>query len=121
MGDLSKHFSKHEFACKCGCGFGLKDGDVNPDLINRLEEIRTYFGKPISILSGCRCKKHNTKIGGAEHSQHLLGTAADIIVKDTSPVKVFDYINRAYLLGGTGKYRLFTHVDVRKNKAVWNG
>lgn len=36
MGDLSTHFNRHEFTCRCGCGFD----DISPDLITLLEEIR---------------------------------------------------------------------------------
>lgn len=118
---LSKHFNKFEFACKCGCGFGLQDGDINPKLIERLEEIRSHFGKPIKILSGCRCEKHNKKVGGAKLSQHLLGNAADIIVVDNSPSDVYNYVSNKYSTGGVGKYNLFTHVDVRPNKTFWKG
>lgn len=121
MGDLSKHFNKAEFACKCGCGFGMKDGDINPALVQRLEEIREHFGKPIYITSGCRCDKHNRKVGGAQFSQHKLGTAADIMVRDVKPEDVYNYVTATYSTGGTGKYRLFTHVDVRPNKAFWRG
>lgn len=121
MGDLSKHFSKAEFQCRCGCGFGLKDGDINPLLIERLELIRAHFGTPIHINSGCRCARHNKAVGGAEHSQHLLGNAADIICRDVSPLIVYNYINDTFPTGGTGLYRLFTHTDVRKDKRFWHG
>lgn len=118
---MSTHFRRSEFACKCGCGFGLNSDDVSIDLIKRLEEIRAHFGKPVFITSACRCAKHNRSVGGASHSQHLLGTAADIIVRDVSPADVYNYVSSHYSNGGTGKYRLFTHVDVRKDKRFWNG
>ncbi|EFB70384.1 hypothetical protein PROVRUST_08483, partial [Providencia rustigianii DSM 4541] len=41
--------------------------------------------KPVYVVSGRRCAKHNKAVGGAEHSQHLLGTAGDIKVKDVTP------------------------------------
>lgn len=118
---LSAHFKSTEFACRCGCGFGLNPGDVSPALIERLEEIRTHFGKSIIITSACRCEKHNKRVGGAAHSQHLLGTAADIIIRDVRPETVYNYVSGRYNNGGTGKYRLFTHVDVRQDKRFWNG
>lgn len=121
MGDLSKHFNKREFACKCGCGFGLKDGDVSLELVKRLEEIREHFQRPISVTSGCRCEKHNKAVGGAALSKHKLGIAADILVRDVAPDVVYNYVNGAYPTGGTGKYRLFTHVDVRNEKRFWHG
>lgn len=118
---LSKHFKSSEFACKCGCGFGLNKGDVSERLLERLEELREHFGKPIYITSACRCERHNKNVGGAAHSQHLLGTAADIIIRDVKPEDVYNYVSSHYSTGGTGKYRLFTHVDVRQDRRFWNG
>ena len=36
-------------------------------------------GRPIVISSGYRCPELNILIGGAKHSHHLLGCAADLI------------------------------------------
>lgn len=121
MGDLSKHFNQAEFACRCGCGFGLGPTDVNPELVTKLEQIRAHFGQPVTINSGCRCSKHNKAVGGAAHSQHLLGNAADIMIRDVAPKVVFDYVTATYKTGGAGSYRLFTHVDVRETRSVWHG
>ncbi len=119
---LSEHFKKKEFACKDGCGLGLKDGDVDPELVEVLEDVRTHFGKPVVINSGLRCESHNKKQGGAKASQHLLGTAADIRIAGVSPNDVYAYLNEKYTTKyGVGKYRIFTHIDVRANKARWKG
>lgn len=119
---LSEHFKKKEFACKCGCGLGLKDGDINPKLVEALEDVRTHFGKPVVINSGLRCDDHNKKVGGAKASRHLLGTAADIRIAGVSPNDVHAYLNEKYTdKYGVGKYRTFTHIDVRANKARWKG
>ncbi|MBL5841377.1 D-Ala-D-Ala carboxypeptidase family metallohydrolase [Enterobacter asburiae] len=58
MGDLSTHFSRSEFECCCGCGFET----VSPKLITVLEDVRTHFGAPVKINSGCRCEKYNVKV-----------------------------------------------------------
>lgn len=44
MGDLSKHFSSKEFACKCGCGFA----QVKPELITKLEKLRELCGNNLT-------------------------------------------------------------------------
>lgn len=119
---LSKHFKKKEFACKCGCGLGLKDGDVNPKLVEALEDVRTHFGKPVVINSGLRCEAYNKKVGGAKESQHMKGKAADIRIAGVSPNDIHAYFNEKYTdKYGVGKYRTFTHIDVRANKARWKG
>ena len=44
-----------------------------------LDPIREAWGEPIVVSSGYRCKELNNLVGGAQHSHHLLGCAADII------------------------------------------
>ncbi|MBU9866803.1 D-Ala-D-Ala carboxypeptidase family metallohydrolase [Rahnella aceris] len=118
MGDLSEHFSRQEFACRCGCGFC----DIDPALVPVLEELREHFGQPVTINSACRCLVHNQNEGGAAHSQHLLGMAADIVVKNRTPALVADYLEHKYPYKyGIGRYSSFTHIDVRLTKARWRG
>lgn len=116
MGDLSKHFSRSEFACKCGCGFDT----VDAELITVLEGLREQLGRPVRINSACRCEKDNARVGGAKSSQHLTGKAADITVDDISPMGVFSYLTGKYPDSyGIGRYKTFTHIDSRSNKARW--
>ena len=44
-----------------------------------LDPIREAWGEPIVVSSGYRCKELNELVGGALHSHHLLGCAADLI------------------------------------------
>lgn len=49
------------------------------DLVNHvLDPLREAYGSPIQVNSGFRCQELNTKVGGAENSQHTKGEAADI-------------------------------------------
>lgn len=115
MGDLSKHFSSHEFECQCGCGFD----EIDEHLIEILEDLRQTFG-PVRINSGCRCPKHNTFVGGTKNSQHIKGTAADVVIKGTRPSEVYVYLADKYPNSyGLGRYNTFTHIDVRSRKARW--
>jgi len=116
MARVSEHFVLEEFSCKCGC----KGVILNCELIQKLERLRERFKKPIIVHSGYRCKKHNTIVGGAINSQHLLGTAADITISGISPESVAK-ASRELGFGGIGVYGSFTHVDVRKLPAYWNG
>lgn len=119
MGDLSANFSRYEFECGCGCGNDYAD----PVLIERLEELRSRFGdRPITVNSGFRCESHNRKEGGGKHSQHLHGTAADIVIQGIQQDTVAAYLDERYPDScGVGEYSTFTHFDVRPNKARWNG
>ena len=116
MGDLSEHFSRSEFECSCGCGTNT----VDAELIDVLEGIRKFTGRPIKINSGHRCKKNNRKVGGAPESMHLTGKAADIVVAGLDPEFVYENLDTAFPSKyGIGNYNTFTHIDVRKNKARW--
>lgn len=116
MGDLSKHFSRYEFACRCGCGFNT----VDTELITILADLRIHFKQPITVNSGARCENYNMLIGGESSSQHLLGRAADITIKDTPPRVVQFYLLEKYTdRYGIGQYADFSHIDSRSKKARW--
>ena len=118
MGDLSKNFSKSEFKCKCG---ECEQVGPDPRLIERLQEIRDHFDATVTIYSGHRCPAYNKRVGGAKYSQHLKGTAADFGVKGVSHNKVQKYaLKMMEGWGGVGRYKTFTHVDVRKGPARWD-
>jgi len=113
---LSKNFSKEEFACECGCGFD----DVSQELVDVLQDLRDHFKEPVRITSACRCAEHNKDVGGALKSKHLLGIAADIVVSKVSHRLVQDYLEAKYPdTYGIGRYKSFTHIDVREKKARW--
>ncbi len=117
MGDLTAHFSVNEFECLC-CG---KVDNLDPELVRRLETARAIAGIPFIINSGVRCQWHNTFVGGAAGSQHLVGKAAHIgIAGSEQRFIVLDAIK------GSGFKRIgiastFIHVDVRPDAtpAIW--
>lgn len=120
MGNLSQHFTTSEFACKDGCGFGTNPEDVDPLLLDILENVRAYFDKPVHVNCGCRCPKHNTEVGGEPHSYHMKGMAADIVVSGVPAHEVATYLETVYPdTHGIGRYKSFTHIDSRKPKARW--
>ena len=118
MEDLSKNFSRHEFACRC-CG----RAEINQRLVDALQELRDLAGLPVRVISGYRCPEHNRAIGGATRSQHLLGTAADIVVRGMTPAEMYRLAEdvQAFRNGGIGVYpdKGFIHVDVRDGRARW--
>lgn len=113
---LSKNFTREEFACKC-CGFSL----VDPMLIRGLQVLRDALRKPVVILSGCRCERHNERVGGAKFSQHLIGRAADIRVEGMSARELYAKAKDIPMLRGFGvdDERGFLHVDSRDVGARW--
>lgn len=57
---------------------------------NILQPLREKLGKPITVNSCFRCSELNKAVGGAKNSQHLTGSAADIVVKGIS---IYDLAN----------------------------
>ena len=112
-----KHFKRKEFACKCGCGFDT----VDYELAMVVDAIRSHFGKPTHVNSGCRCEAHNRKVGGKQRiqgkpnsgSQHLYGRAADILVDGVSPSLVAAWVKQEFPKISIGTYDSFTHLDSR--------
>lgn len=118
MGDLSRNFSTHEFNCRC-CG----RAEINPRLVDALQELRDLAAAALRITSGYRCPEHNCAVGGAKRSQHLLGNAADIVINGRSVEETYELAEQvpAFRNGGIGVYpeQGFVHVDVRDGRARW--
>lgn len=113
--DISPHFKRTEFACACGCGFDT----VDVETIRVLEVVRQHFMLPITITSGCRCKDHNEKIGGAKNSYHTQGRAADFKIKGLDPITIYDFLNTVYSSElGLGLYSSWIHIDTRSGAAA---
>ena len=114
---LSDNFKVKEFACNDGSDTVL----ISDELVDLLQKIRDHFGVAVTINSGYRTSAYNKKVGGATNSQHVKGTAADIVAKGIDPLTVAQYAE--YLMpnsGGIGVYQTFTHVDVRANRSRWD-
>jgi uncharacterized protein YcbK (DUF882 family) len=122
---LTKNFSRSEFDCSCGCDMPKEVLNNVQKVANQLQALRNIVGKSITVNSGYRCPEYNTKARGVKTSQHILGKASDITIKDMTPDDVAHLIeqmidNGDMLQGGLGRYNTFTHYDIRKTKARWN-
>lgn len=115
---LSPDFQVSEFACRDGSDEIL----IDLRLVHILQRIRDHFGRPVIINSAYRTRDYNAKVGGGTGSQHVLGKAADIVVKGVAPSAVADYAETLFcgMVGGIGRYSTFTHIDTRLNPARWN-
>jgi uncharacterized protein YcbK (DUF882 family) len=115
---ISNNFNLQEFQCKDGSCM-VK---VDERLLEKLQQLRDRFNKPIQIVSAYRTPDYNKKVGGAAKSQHMEGKAADIKINGVTPMQV---ALEAVKLGfhGIGVYthdgNYFTHVDVRDYQSYW--
>lgn len=115
---LSENFKVKEFASTDGTDPIF----IAPELVEVLQKIRTHFNKAVTINSAFRTAARNAAVGGAKYSQHLYGTAADIVVSGIAPKEVAEYAEKLMPnTGGIGIYSNFTHIDVRRTKSRWNG
>ena len=58
-----------------------------------LELVRSHFGgRPMTVHSGYRSPELNAAIGGAEHSQHMAGEAADFHIAGVELQAIFDFV-----------------------------
>lgn len=116
---LTKNFQVKEFACKDGSDPVF----IAKPLPMVCQYIRMRAGKAVTINSAYRTPEKNKAVGGAEYSQHLYGTAADLVTpKGWTPARLANVAREIMPdWGGVGTYDWGIHVDVRETKADWNG
>ena len=114
---MSKFFQLSEFQCPC-CG----ENKTSQALIDKLDEIREAYGKPMVVTSGYRCKKHNAEVGGVWPSDHTDGEAADIAcTRDGDRFRLIK-IGLDKGLKRIGVHRAFVHLSistVRPQEVIW--
>lgn len=99
--DSIKYFKRSEFRCDCRGYCKGYPVEMDMRLVKLLNDLRAYFGVPITVTSGIRCAKRNKEVGGISTSMHLQGKAADIYVPGVSREKVKA---KAYELGAKYSY-----------------
>ena len=134
MANNTNNFNVSEFACHCGCGFNIIDQRV----IDMAQTIREALGVPVRVNSGCRCEKHNAKVGGVQKkvdaktgkviskgSNHLYGLAADLSCSKGSKV-MFETVKKLHAEGKLPdldyciRYKWGIHIDCGgKRKSLW--
>ena len=134
---VTEHFNIDEFKQPARHNLPSKDYPIEwldrlTRLCTQLEIIRAVFNQPIKIISGYRSEEYNTAIEGSKNSQHMLGLAADIVIKNVGA----DGVHKAILnlikdkkldIKGLGHYAKtdppFNHVDIRDSKdlVMWFG
>lgn len=123
------YFKLSEFECKCkqkDCLGKAPRLRMSQTLLEALDKIREEMGQPLVVTSGFRCKRHNSAIGGAINSRHMLGDAVDIRPasgKAEDLDLLFEVCKREALIVGLGDGRRkgFVHVDCRPGQRMcWN-
>jgi uncharacterized protein YcbK (DUF882 family) len=125
MGDLTKNISRHELACRCGCGLDsmdVKTIEVVQECCDHFADILCVDRVVLNINSAARCFEYNRKpisLGGpgsTDGSQHPRCRAMDFSISNVSPIDVYAYLVTRYPdRYGFGKYSTFSHADTRSN------
>jgi uncharacterized protein YcbK (DUF882 family) len=119
LGDLTKDFSRREFACKDNCGYDK----IDPRVVVMAQTIRDALGEPIRINSGCRCAKRNASAGGVGDSYHMHGLAADLS-SNVGSARLFQVIKQLFAAGKLDALQYckryiksnFVHIDCGKKR-----
>ena len=113
---LATNFRAREFDCQgSGC---CSATPVDEKLVEHLQQIRTYFGKPVHITA-YRCKTHNAQVANAApNSYHTYGMAADFHIDGVKPEEIAKYAE-SIGIKGIGLYDTFVHIDTRESKSFW--
>jgi len=109
-------FSPSDFACRCDRGVKCDAASISGELVSDLTLLRIEVGRPFFVTSGVRCLYWNSKEGGSDTSQHLIGNAVDFKVLDGS--FLYQVVKHAPSFGffGIGIAKGFVHLDRRKSK-----
>lgn len=128
--DRNQGYLKSGYQQACWALRDLKDGNAMArmdvqlfNLMYAIQEWACMAGKSnplITINSGYRTRRHNSKVEGAAlNSLHIYGKAADIVVRGIEPWQVAE-MAKHFNGGGVGMYNSFTHIDTGRLRE-WKG
>lgn len=73
---MTRHFGDNELSCKCGCG----KMDMSRPFMEKVEQLRVRYGKPMIVSSAFRCENHPAESTKKKPGTHRIGRAIDILV-----------------------------------------
>lgn len=95
--------------------------DLDPKLVDKLDELRGICGFPFVITSGYRTEEENKLVGGVAGSAHVHKMAVDIACTDSR--KRIKIVGEAYAMGfiGVGIDEKFLHLDIdtSNSRRIW--
>ena len=122
MGDLSEHYNKKDFICKCSDCKG-EEYRIHLGLVGALEFMGAYFKKIPQVLAGFWCEEYNEKVNGGRKSSHIQGKAVHFRIEGIPLNEVFKYVEANLPEAkGIGYYPddNFIHIDSRKTqRELW--
>lgn len=110
--DKYPNFSKAEFDCQ-----ETGENQMKHEFMEKLQELRKEYGKPMVISSGFRSVNHSIEKRKSKGGSHTTGLACDISVRGSD---AFRLVRLAFELGFTGiginqkGSGRFVHLDIAK-------
>jgi len=101
MANLTPHFTDVELGA-IGAPVAVQSNLTR--LAGLLESFRQVWGVPVKVDSGYRSAEHNAAVGGVETSQHLDGTAADVVPLGLSLYEAAAKVDAAERVGALAPY-----------------
>jgi zinc D-Ala-D-Ala carboxypeptidase len=77
------NFSCEEFRCKY-----TGECEMHPEYMQRLQHLRSVYGKPMNVTSGYRSPRHPKEASKATPGEHAHGRAADIAVQGVDALRL---------------------------------
>lgn len=85
-------------------------------MLNVMQPLRDYVGKPIIITSGYRSIGLNAKVGGVPNSQHLEGKACDFVIQGLSVNEAIKMVkNSGIMFDQCINEGTWVHISYNKN------
>ncbi len=112
-------FTAKEFDCR-HCG----KNNMKAQFMDRLQELRNLYQKPMQITSGYRCTEHPVEAKKSAPGLHTTGLACDVAVEGAEAHRLLGLVMAMEFKGvglqqkGEGR---FLHVDLAPGKGrVWS-
>lgn len=72
---------------------------MGADFMDRLEQLRLWYGRSMIVGSGFRCVEYNNVIGGKSGGAHIVGKAVDVLIHSRN---AWELVRLALQLGFPG-------------------
>ena len=124
MSMASDHFAWSELYCPTAKHVIVNDLTLHH--IDKLENLRLAFGRPIRVNSAYRCPEKNAEVGGAERFMHLefATDIAPVGAVDEDTLNGLHKLSQELAFTGIGRYDTFVHLDCRffigRSRAEWD-
>nr|WP_029767048.1 D-Ala-D-Ala carboxypeptidase family metallohydrolase [Pseudomonas sp. P818] len=81
------NFSLAELRCKCGrCG--STGAEMDSEFMDKLQRLRSAFGKPMVLSSAYRCPRHPVEAKKTAPGEHCTGKAVDVAIRGPEALRL---------------------------------